>query len=73
MFRLNYLNAQTFVYFAGNSELNLPPLDPVHIPKVSVYKNTQDIRVAGELFKLTAKGASSITFKALKCVYILYI
>lgn len=47
----------------------MPPLDPVHIPRVSVYKNLQDIRVTGELSNLTAKGASSIVFKSLKFVY----
>ncbi|XP_025198797.1 protein takeout-like [Melanaphis sacchari] len=63
---LNMLKQTKPQLIQGNPELNLPPLDPVHIPRVSVYKNMQDIRVTGELSNLTAKGASSITFKALK-------
>ncbi|KAE9545414.1 hypothetical protein AGLY_000957 [Aphis glycines] len=63
---LNMLKQTKPQLMQGNPELNLPPLDPVHIPRVSVYKNTQEIRVTGELSNLTAKGASSITFKALK-------
>lgn len=63
---LNMLRQAKPQLMQGNPELNLPPLDPVHIPRVSVYKNLQDIRVTGELSNLTAKGASSITFKSLK-------
>lgn len=50
----------------GNPELNLPPLDPVYVPRISVNKNLQNVQVTGELSNLTAKGASSITFKTLK-------
>ncbi|XP_060861771.1 uncharacterized protein LOC132938771 [Metopolophium dirhodum] len=63
---LNMLRQTKPQLMQGNPELNLPPLDPVHIPRVSVYKNLQDIRVTGELSNLTAKGASLITFKSLK-------
>lgn len=53
---------------AGNPELNLPPLDPVRISKISIRRTLQDIKVFGELLNLTAKEASSITVKTLMCV-----
>lgn len=69
--KYNTYNTCIRLNFAGNPELNLPSLDPVYIPKLSIYRDLQDIKVIGELYNLTAKGASSISTKSLKCVIIL--
>lgn len=63
---LYYLNI--LINFSGYPERNLPSLDPVHIPRLTFYKNLQDFVATGELINLTASGASSITAKTLKCV-----
>lgn len=64
--KYNRYNIYIHLNFAGNPELNLPSLDPVHIPKLSIYRDLQDIKVIGELYNLTAKGASSISTTFLK-------
>ncbi|VVC32161.1 Haemolymph juvenile hormone binding [Cinara cedri] len=51
--------------FHGVPELNLPSLDPLYIPKVSIHGTRQDIRMTGELYNLTAKGSDSMTVKTL--------
>lgn len=54
--------------FTGDPEQNLPSLDPVRIPKISIHRTLQDIKVSGELIDLVAKNASSMILKTSKCV-----
>ncbi|XP_025408298.1 uncharacterized protein LOC112682050 [Sipha flava] len=63
---LNILKQAKPQLIRGNPQFNLPPLDPVHIPRISIGRSMQDINVTGDLFNLIANGTKSVTAKAFK-------